>query len=172
MASFEATPTEYLGVRYRSKSEAMFARFLHLEGKSTGFSNCVGSGFEYEPEGFSVGRWSLDFLAWRVFSAPNIATEIRIPTIIYLWIEYKPSRPSGAYIEKLRKNFERLQDSLSFYDGLVVRSGFYLYYGSVYTESRGIFDFCGGVVQESKENWLGRFELDVSNYRYDLEEVR
>lgn len=53
-------PTDYKGVRFRSKSEAIFARALELRGYEI---------WEYEPRGFEVADWCPDF--WCVAGNPG-----------------------------------------------------------------------------------------------------
>jgi hypothetical protein len=172
MESLKAIPTEYRGVRYRSKSEAMFARWLELDAEEAmvlpfGFKSF---GFEYEPKGICVDGWSLDFLRWRVQSRENTATGLLIPTISYDFIEYKPSKPNATYLEVLGRRFRELQENLEFYDGLVCRSSFYCYYGSVFNNSRGRaqFDFSGSFCCDD-DDWLDVFEEDIRDFRFDLE---
>ncbi len=165
MANFEATPTEYRGVTYRSKCEAMFARYLVLRDSK----GCKASGFEYEPDGFEEHGWNLDFLAWRSLSFVNSVSKHKIPTMFYEWIEYKPSFPTKSYCDKLSKNFCKLAEKMEYHDGLVLRSGFCLYYGSVFTEVRGVIDFLHGRVCNDEHDWLAGYEDDIRSTRFDLE---
>lgn len=89
----QARPTEYEGIRFRSKSEAIFARCLSLDGFY----------WEYEPETWRIGYgtkggWTPDF--WAV---SNIHKKIHS-----LVIEYKPGPPTNTYIEELAKRFDSL----------------------------------------------------------------
>lgn len=79
----KATPTDYEGVRFRSKSEAIFARAMTLSGLE----------WEYEPEVWT--HYSVDFSVLAKVKNWNIRLR-------YL-IEYKPKEPSEAYIERLEK---------------------------------------------------------------------
>lgn len=61
MSDPSATPTEYKGVRYRSKSEAMFARWLDLtrgwitkQSHSNRGATGSGHGWIYEPDWMDV----------------------------------------------------------------------------------------------------------------------
>lgn len=169
MTKFESSPTEYRGVTYRSKCEAMFARYLVLRSDDEPQPTCKASGFEYEPDGFEVNGWNLDFLAWRVGVSTNDVSKCKIPTIYYEWIEYKPSFPTKSYCKKLAANFISLASKLEYYDGLVIRSGFCLYYGSVFTEDRGVLHFESGCVLNDEHDWLEFYEDDVRSTRFDLE---
>jgi hypothetical protein len=75
--SIKATKTEYNGIVFRSKSEAIFARMLDQ----------LGYRWEYEPEYFQVGSYTPDF--W--VCAP----------LMCCVVEYKPAEPTQAYKDKL-----------------------------------------------------------------------
>jgi hypothetical protein len=91
----EARPTEYLGVVYKSKTEAMFALLLNIVTDEY-------SSFTYEeirfktPDGYipdftkyiSVGNHTTDFIEM---------------------IEIKPSVPNKTYIEYLEKQFQWIE---------------------------------------------------------------
>lgn len=78
----KAIPTEYMGVKYRSKSEAILAYCL--------YNSKVISHLQYEPKG-SGKNWlhSWDF-------------SFRVKDKKYL-VEYKPSFPTDTYVENLTK---------------------------------------------------------------------
>jgi hypothetical protein len=83
--------TEYKGIVFDSKSEAVFARTLHLAGHQ----------WEYHPAPHSKHcshEW--DFLVWRkTYEIPGYAGDMTYaPPIL---IEYKPSMPTGTYVDKL-----------------------------------------------------------------------
>lgn len=170
MAKLDAVPTEYKGVRYRSKCEAMFARWLDLSNEEllSVPLNWKAFGYEYEPDGMDVDGWKLDFLSWRVHSSVNKSTGFLIPTIFYEFIEYKPSKPTGAYLETLGNRFDKLQAKLAFYDGLVVRSSFSCYCGSTFSEIRDCINYVDGEWEWSGYDWLINFESDVKSTRFDL----
>lgn len=72
-------PTEFAGVRFRSKSEAVFARCLSL----------AGNQWKYEPGTIAGHGW--DFIVKRRSS--NLES--------FVFIEYKPSRPTMCYVDSL-----------------------------------------------------------------------
>ncbi len=85
-------PTEFLGTKMRSKSEAIFAACLHFAGWIT----------HYEPRVFEISDFHLfDFWAYRPYCVwtRNV------------FIEYKPAMPTMSYvnnlIEKIRPYAER-----------------------------------------------------------------
>lgn len=85
-------PTDYRGVRFRSKSEAIFVRNLELIGYTI---------WEYEPRFYRLSDgWSPDF--WAV--GQNFKKHI----ILSLLIEYKPSNVTDAYLDKARDRFRIL----------------------------------------------------------------
>lgn len=92
--SFQARPTEYLGIVFRSKSEAVLARALKL----------VGWFWEYEPVGFQVGGWIPDF--WAV--APMQSPGVRGWRLVSAIIEYKPREVTPTYLSELESNFTQL----------------------------------------------------------------
>lgn len=161
-AQLTARTTEYRGIRYRSKCEAMFAMWLNLEHGDT-------SVIEYEPDWCEIGDYVPDFTV----AIPDAGyPQSRAPvfrTYIH-FIEYKPSRPTFTYLsdvsEKLRQVIERECHSLK-----TVSVGGFIYYGSVFTEDRGIFNVIptGGVTERISVNWIGKYEKQIRDYRFDLE---
>lgn len=80
----KARPTEYCGVRFRSKSEAIFARVLDIGGYF----------WEYEPKIFCSSEWKPDF--WVIHQHRHPKKEIAS-----ILLEYKPRRPTETYLEQL-----------------------------------------------------------------------
>jgi len=77
---FKPKPTEYKGIVFDSKSEAIFARALDLSGAE----------WKYHPPQHCGHEW--DFLV-------SSSTRPEIPTLI----EYKPSMPTNTYVDQLLK---------------------------------------------------------------------
>lgn len=78
----QATRTEYKGVTYRSKTEAIFARCLDLAGFNQEYEpDCLRLGLSYQP----------DFLAGKN-TFPHARNAI---------IEVKPSMPTRSYLDNL-----------------------------------------------------------------------
>ena len=92
--TMQAKPTEYRGTRYRSKSEAIFARCLDT-------STAVAV-WEYEPvatvAGGTLAVHPWDFLV-------ETYSEFVAHGRMVLAIEYKPYEPAPAYIEPLRERY-------------------------------------------------------------------
>lgn len=187
MKAMEATPTEYKGVEYRSKCEAMFAMHLELEleegasirqwiARDRGKRITHGSGgFEYEPETL-VDNWNPDFLVWEAWPAHGSADRFfhHVPTLEMRFIEYKPCMPTVSYKEKFKKGFLRWQSIASkespehFY-----RTSASIYYGSPYTKNRsagvGKIDImCGGHCDDREDWGVNTFE-QILAYRFDLQ---
>jgi len=106
------TPTDYSGTRFRSKSEAIIARAMDL----------AEIEWIYEPDKFDG-------------YTPDFAVDLSVPgwsslSLSYL-IEYKPSRPTDAYMENIGKKV--ITDP---YDG------FFVLYGSQYNREDGF-----GIIQ-------------------------
>lgn len=152
----EARPTEYKGVLYRSKSEAMFARWLDLSSKSQ---------FFYEPIGFPK---CVDFLA--IEHAAEMIPYGIVLQPSYAAIQYKPSRPTRAYVAEMDREKDAIfQACEDIHPG---QSLCCLMYGSVWSDSRGMFIFRSGEhPHEVTDDWLEPCRLAVMDYRYDLEET-
>lgn len=83
MNTLIAHPTEYRGVRFRSKSEAVFARNLDLSRIP----------WRYEPEFFRVEDWVPDFY---------LGVELKQPLgFMPLVLEFKPGEPTETYMDEL-----------------------------------------------------------------------
>lgn len=80
-------PTEYAGTRFRSKSEAVFARCLELSGYT----------WEYEPGEVAGHSW--DFLIDRKHLCGRDQER-------FVFIEYKPSEPTASYIDSLTERMK------------------------------------------------------------------
>lgn len=84
------TATEYDGVVFRSKSEAMFAALLN--------KRC--GDWIYEPDFLSNNNWSPDF-----------AIPISDVHKMFYWliIEYKPSKPTETYFKNFQQNIQDIR---------------------------------------------------------------
>lgn len=174
----EARPTEYKGILYRSKSEAMFARFLEIaiefkrehwshlgEAFYRGEFGTASGGFIYEPEGICVDDWTPDFLFWQVFVDSNgIPQQPRLNRTI---IEYKPSRPTSAYIDSF---VDRVFSLVNTYPNMNFGEwSFRIYFGSVFNQDRGTVTVhnCSAVTVK-EYNWMEGVEDLVRATRFDL----
>lgn len=171
MSIKQARPTEYKGIVYRSKSEAMFARYLELRFNPDDDGSC---GFIYKPAGFDVGGWIPDFLMWGVRTGTLYGHEI--PHTTYTLIEYKPSRPTATYIAEFAMRCETILGRLD-EKGLCEfsrRCDYQINYGSVFSSGRGAICFETGVDGYSFDHggdWLGPFIDEIRATRFDLEQV-
>lgn len=165
MTNFEAVPTEYRGVRYRSKCEAMFARWLELS-QGVGVddeANLPGGyaevrGFIYEPEWLEVDGWKPDFLCWHIHGGRDYSLHFSRDLI-----EYKPKKPTDAYLDAFKTKAKLLQQT-----GKVTTSR--LFFGSVFSKQRGCFYYFPSTdsFTVSQFDWIGDYEQDLKSYRYDL----
>lgn len=162
MAVFEARPTEYKGTVFRSKCEAMFARWLELKGIEDGDP----FGIIYEPKYFTtLDGWVPDFLVWSVLD-----TDIGLAQVQRVLYEYKPSKPTETYLQTYHKRTAELQDTYKSCGEI----GFshQLIYGSVYSKDRGRA-FGNPHYQDygrlNSWNWIGNFEDAIKATRFDLE---
>lgn len=165
MAVLEARPTEYRGVVYRSKCEAMFARWLELKCTEEGDP----FGIIYEPTNYAtLDGWVPDFLVW---SVENV--DVGMPQLRRILYEYKPSRPTETYLQTYHKRTAELQASYASCCGPGVSHQ--LIYGSVYTKDRGRAFGNATWLDYQKLNpldWIGDFERAIKETRFDLEVQR
>lgn len=159
-AELTARATEYRGIRYRSKCEAMFAMWLGLR---CGDAAVV----EYEPDFAELGDYTVDFVVSKPHESSPNGRIVTFGTWIE-FIEYKPSRPTFTYLAEVSKNIREIitRECL----GHSVKVGGFVYFGSVFNNDRGIyaiqkhdgFDICSC-------NWIGEHERRIREYRFDLE---
>lgn len=185
--------TEYKGIVYRSKCEAMFARYLEIEcelydedvdtwarRQGRPVAN-LKSGFIYEPD-LSVAKYVPDFLVFR----KEYRNPLMLPYFKYQLIEYKPSQPTKTCSEAIGK---KCGEWLSWVNDMYVAEvgeGFVsnafsvmLYYGSVWTpeDQRGAinysYDFDWKLIEISDDQWNWMhvgidLEPEIRSTRYDL----
>lgn len=187
--SLKPTKTEYKGIRYRSKCEAMFARYLDL--RTTQYSEyqqlkaigdglsivCSSRGIYYEPT-THVGGWKPDFLVWNV-EVPDraefdIAVEkclpgLLVPRLYMEFAEYKPCLPTRVYCDRFHANAKKWTRSTT------LMADFRIYFGNPYDypnkpcglitfdpyESRWEVDY--------ESDWLASIASNLLSYRFDLE---
>lgn len=133
--------TEYKGIVFRSKSEAICARAFDL-------CDCK---VEYEPEYLGINNWIPDFKITR-------KNEISI-------VEYKPAPVTETYLKFLQQNFISLLIKYPKYEfGLLVKSyndkfcfGFSLEEGVLKKYNKDTFD----------DSFLEAWET-AKQYRFDL----
>lgn len=181
MASREPRPTEYKGIRFRSKCEAMFARYLELDLQesehlySPGNPFWVGNkfglgrgGFSYEP--LLPTKWTPDFLVWKM-------TDEDLPSLQYEIIEYKPSAPTQTYIDEFVSRSAKLVETFASRQFLAyefANAKFSIYYGSLWSD-RGLIEAHKGrdkwsVSSEEDFDWLINHEASIRETRFDLVE--
>ena len=158
----KARPTEYKGVVYRSKSEAMFARWLEIE------ITCLGlDGFCYEQKEFEVDGWVPDFTCWSVEKRDNQLSIRRV------FIEYKPAMPTGTYLAELAIKFQELKEVATAPPifptvGLSVVCGGFFDVRQSWLHAK-VID--GEIVFIDKGKWLDNDrKARILNTRFDLEE--
>ena len=156
----QAQLTEYNGIVYRSKSEAMFARWLELEQFN----------FYYEPEFLEVDAYVPDFLTWRFVPGSLASVQMGV-------IEYKPRMPTSAYIEKWYSRSIRVLGRLAGIgykhkspEFVTVRS--FLFWGNAFEPETG--EFVWDVEMDAYEprgSWLDLYRNhrnDILTTRFDL----
>lgn len=159
-------PTEYKGIRYRSKSEAMFARFLELTIETEFSRNALSrnnfrGGFVYEPQWLSLGEYIPDFFFWQVYASKHSE-----PAIYGSAIEYKPARPTATYIDEFGKRCCALSEMAPHY------CSYELYWGGFFGGESGLVVWTPGsipFVESSESGWAERFGEQIRGTRFDLE---
>jgi len=166
MKDLTPRPTEYRGVTYRSKCEAMFARWLdHQYCPETQL-------IQYEPTWASCGEYVPDFLTQSPVMLHHRDNNhiAKFATCIEL-IEYKPSMPTITYCNTVMKKLKTVADRELAHIDEVTEILLSVYFGSVYTNDRGVFRVnpVGGCRQPIAMNWLTIYEKQIREYRFDLE---
>lgn len=92
----KAVPTEYRGVRYRSKTEALVARWLDTRASTIQYW--------YEPEQYEVDGWRPDF-AWLLRQEEGDKNLLFKECII----EVKPKWPTKTYMDALESRFKNIE---------------------------------------------------------------
>jgi len=168
MSTMQARPTEYNGVRYRSKSEAMFARYLELtidrefsrKNANCG-ANCRRGGFIYEPEFLRLDDWTPDFFFWQVYASKHAE-----PAITGSAIEYKPARPTETYVDEFDRRCCALSEKAPYY------CSYELYWGGFFGGESGLIVWAPGYgpfVESSESGWTESFGDAIRSTRFDLE---
>lgn len=111
MSDYTPIPTEYKGTRFRSKSEAVFARFLDLVEASWVYEPSEHFGHVWDfivfPEPVLYRHHSMRLQGEFFISSDDVgATPQPIENKPFL-VEYKPSMPTNTYIDNLRKSMRR-----------------------------------------------------------------
>ena len=152
-AKYIAKPTTFNGVRFRSKSEAIFAVAL-----STRLPNVI---WEYEPtlEGFD---YAVDFLLF-------YQTAGRVQTAI---IEYKPAIPADTFVENSAECYQRFITSQSWLAQNC--TAFSIVYGSPFRDAGKLKSIdVDSLTRSNDTTWdiaeqlQSRF-IEATSHRFDL----
>lgn len=158
-AGSRARATEYKCTVYRSKSEAIFARYLDLQ--------TFAYAYFYEPvniDGYSPDFFVLiDKSCWRPRSSG-------MHRIVAVFIEYKPAMPTKTYLNELAERFSLVRNK---FDSTLFDLDFFCVYGSTYDPSfSGAFELQDGQWIDAEWNWAEQKEAkEAHEYRYDLETI-
>lgn len=100
MKQYEARPTEYNGIVFRSKSEAIIARGFDISGAI----------WQYEPsvttrdgENIFTDGYNPDFFVVKKDDSEKNC-------IWQFFVEYKPKKPNSIYIKQLYTRFKKLEN--------------------------------------------------------------
>jgi hypothetical protein len=162
--NLEASPTEYRGVVYRSKSEAMFARYLEIAERQC--DRCL---VYYEPKSLLVDGWTPDFLVTEIFQSIDFGC-VRVESFV---IEYKPSRPTKTYIKKFVARCDVLLSRIEI--NHLNRPRFFIYTGSPWSEDSFAAEYyktedgwdlslCKGWLDDSTRKELLATRFDLIDY--------
>jgi hypothetical protein len=153
-------PTEYKGVRYRSKSEAILAFCMDKAGYK----------FEYEPD------LKCDELKWK----PDFIVHEQWSGCVFL-LEYKPCEPTETYKEWIANEFKKVKkldcsNVLNLSEGAFIDTAF-IYWNNFYENGQGVGR---GSLDEWPENMISIFMCNMlhndikphienaKQYRFDL----
>jgi len=157
----EARETEYIGVKYRSKTEAMFALII----RQKYLENCHRFRLIYEPEKFKTPYGYIPDFKEVYVEEPFLSDFITL-------YEVKPDFPNKTYIQYLEKQFRWIKEKDYF--GFI---SFYCLY--IFNPYKRIFEYILFDFEETpkiedferplwfKDEW---FDLAL-NYRFDLEQT-
>ena len=170
-------PTEYRGVRFRSKNEAQVACLLDLQCQSAGFTRC----WWYEPSFLIVDGYSPDFLVQKTeYDEDGVATDSS-----WKVIECKPAEVTDTYRAELADRFCKIIETPFV---KAIRCAFKsvqceLWEGSVYGGHKNTWLFVGYgedipecVKQPFDDGLLNPWIEDadreiIQRYRFDLKEA-
>lgn len=173
MRNLKARPTEYRGVVYRSKSEALLARRMEI-------SDLI-NGFVYEPD-FPSELWRPDFMYWKISPPLTTASDELMgkslierlyrtqPTTDVVYAEYKPKRPTKTYINQWCHAICEFNELIDGVINDIVRSyHFYIYIGGFYSKPESLY-WDNGEVVEGEHDWLTEDQKQIClETRFDLE---
>lgn len=142
----QAIPTDFMGVRFRSKSEAMFANLLeHL-----------GLVWIYEPTFLTSGDYVPDFVCF--IKKSGCLTKAIV-------IEYKPCKPTQAYFDRLAEKAPLIRRKLGDMPcALDVNSINFFEDSHLY-----VWEYISREWRQSTVRLSDRILDSVKSYRYDLE---
>ena len=156
----KAIPTEYKGILFDSKSEAIFARSLQFLIQQ--FQSVKEVVWQYHPEKFRIGDYVPDFLLIVVIDGYRCGFCDR-----YL-IECKPKRPTNAYLSKYTEYFKQIREKDHF--GLIpdfrvcVGSPFndkHPYDLSLYLDANEFQRIPNGIVNREAYEWGKQYRFDL-----------
>lgn len=146
-ANLKAVPTEYKGIVFRSKSEAIFCRAMELRGYPI---------WEYEPKRWQTkDGWTPDF--W--FIGRNQKPKYKIASIL---VEYKPGDVTDTYLDKTLQRLQELGDKTHGH-------AFVVACGSTWNETRKVWHFTGESWSPEEKAYRLFLKLEeASRFRFDL----
>ncbi len=140
--NYEARPTEYNGITFRSKSEAIFARGLDING-------CY---WEYEPSNYKLDDGYVpDF----------IVTSEEAGIIL---IEYKPKQVTNTYFNSLEK-----KAPICLYDRFGMADDFLFIIGSPFNNDAVEIHYLSSCDPDSVTGLYTNHSFVITNYDHELD---
>ena len=158
----QVVPTEWQGIRFRSKSEACFAMYIdHYTRKQNGKESAAVA-WEYEPPQLMLDDgYAPDF---RVVCFRNNALWCKL-------IEYKPSRPTATYAVNVLEKLAILSNHVGMDCNPCIQFG--SFWGNTPEQQPRTMVMNGGQIIEtagwatSSDEW--QLRQVIAGYRFDLE---
>jgi len=146
----KAIETRYKGYRFRSRLEARWAVFF----------DALGIEWEYEKEGYDLGKWGKylpDF--WIKHSVKALAEDGW-----GFWAEIKPTKIDGADFDKIVKLAEHTGNNALIFQGSPHNDAYSVTKIAVSHHEKGKFSLTSGLVFEQNENVIRLAKGEFGSY--------
>lgn len=157
--NYEARPTEYKGITFRSKSEAIVARGFDI----------AGALWKYEPEILDANGENIfkdgykpDFFV--VHGNGN--------GLMQYYVEYKPKEPTSVYVKELYERFIKLNKvHCVAFNVILCGSPFLDKDGcilSIYRDNKGVCQLFNPYIEDVDTDFMYSHWDEAKKYRFDL----
>jgi hypothetical protein len=171
MSNIKPTKTEYKGIVFDSKSEAIFARAMDIQNAETERNSKMF--WHYHPERFTMNDYCPDF-SIQLWSKIYDGKKFDQLTQSVILIEYKPAAPTQTYVDKIRSYYDALKEK----DHYNVIDYILICYGNVFeSESLKVIqiysDSSGNTISKDSSYitdniFCKEYISEARNYRFDL----